>query len=799
MWLDWWICLPETARATWVGRASCIDCHREAHESWKGSHHDLAMDLATEETVLGDFDDAEFEHHGIRSRLFRRDGGYWVHTEGPDGKLTDFAIKWVLGVDPLQQYMVEFDRPADMPPHEIARVQVLRICWDTRRKEWFYLPPPDVPERLAPDDPLHWTGIGQRWNTMCADCHSTDLEKHFDVATGSYHTTFSEIDVSCEACHGPASLHVELATSRSLFWDRKRGYGLAPLKASAEAEIQACAPCHSRRGPIAPGYVPGEPYHDFFQDELLQASTYHADGQILDEVYEHGSFLQSRMYHKGIRCTDCHDPHTAKLRHTGNAVCTSCHQHGAGTYDTPAHHFHRPGSPGASCVECHMPQTTYMEVHPRRDHSIRIPRPDQSVELGTPNACSRCHLDRDVDRDQEGLQDRDDLRQYQDWVMAARNGDEAVRTVLAKLDRRMADAYQKVREERHGRPITPERRFDRYYAPVLDAARRGDRTAERDLVRVVRDERLPAIVRATVLMELISFDSQKATDAAVDMATDAHPRIRAAAIDALQGRLPDRHYADVVAPLLQDPLRLVRIQAARALGGFPPEFLRTPERRRQLASALEEYERGLMVTNDRAGSHMMLAALAEEQGRTDRAMKAYRDAIRVEPGLAGPRSNLAALNDRLAETEDVRAAQASALHQADAVELAKAESKRLRSESVRLRREELDLFARDAGLVPDAAGVQYRYGLLLYLHRRFEEAEEALEKAVALEPNNPDFLIGLILFFKERNEPARALPFAERLLTLRPNDPLCRQILEELRRPSAGTPEAPPAATPRSR
>jgi Flp pilus assembly protein TadD len=434
-----------------------------------------------------------------------------------------------------------------------------------------------------------------------------------------------------------------------------------------------------------------------------------------------------------------------------------------------------------------MPQTTYMEVHPRRDHSIRIPRPDQSVELGTPNACSRCHLDRDVDRDQEGLQDRDDLRQYQDWVLAARNGDEAVRAVLTTLDRRMADAYQKVRDERHGRPTTPERRFDRYYAPVLDAVRRGDRSAERDLVRVVRDERLPAIVRATALMELIPFDSDKVTDAAVDMAKDRHPRIRAVAVDALQGRLPARRFAEVVAPLLQDPLRLVRIQAARALGALPPEVLGSSERRRQLASALEEYERGLMVTNDRAGSHMMLGALAEEQGRTDRAMKAYRDAIRVEPGLAGPRSNLAALNDRLAETEDARAAQASALHEAEAVELAKAEAKRLRNESVRLRREELDLLARDTRLLPDAAGIHYRYGLLLYLHRRFEEAEEALEKAVATEPNNPDFLIGLILFLKERNEPARAIPLAERLLALRPNDPLARQILEELRGASPRT------------
>ena len=395
---DWWICLPDDAQATFVGRQACIDCHREAYDAWQGSHHDLAMDVATPQTVLGDFNDVEFEQFGIRSRMFRRDGKYWVHTEGPDGAMTDFEIKWVFGVDPLQQYMVEFDRPADMPEHEIARVQVLRICWDTKRKEWFYLHPPDVRERLAPDDDLHWTGVAQRWNNMCADCHSTNLQKNYDVATNTYHTTFSEIDVSCETCHGPGSVHVELANAKSLFWDRKRGFGLARLKDSAETLIQTCAPCHSRRSHVYPGFPPGGNYYDYYNNELLQRTTYHADGQILDEVYEYASFIQSKMYHKGIRCTDCHDPHKAKPKYTGNALCTSCHQHPAGKYDTPAHHFHQPDSTGAACVECHMPQTTYMEVHPRRDHSLRNPRPDLSVQLGTPNACTRCHLDKDVDK-----------------------------------------------------------------------------------------------------------------------------------------------------------------------------------------------------------------------------------------------------------------------------------------------------------------------------------------------------------------------------------------------------------------
>src|SRR6478752_4970037 len=270
LWTDWYLGLPDDARADFVGRQTCAQCHQAQQITWQGSHHDLAMDAAKDMTVLGDFNGAELTHHGVTSRMFKRDGKFFVNTEGPDGKLADFEVKYVFGVDPLQQYMVEFDRPAEMPANEVARLQVLRISWDTRNKKWFHLDPPDVKEKLEPTDELHWTGLAQRWNHMCADCHSTNLQKNFDVAKLQYHTTWSEIDVSCEACHGPGSLHVELANSKSLFWDRKQGYALAKLKdASNVPQIQACAPCHSRRRVLAPGYTAGCNYYDYVANEVL--------------------------------------------------------------------------------------------------------------------------------------------------------------------------------------------------------------------------------------------------------------------------------------------------------------------------------------------------------------------------------------------------------------------------------------------------------------------------------------------------------------------------------------------------
>jgi tetratricopeptide (TPR) repeat protein len=413
-----------------------------------------------------------------------------------------------------------------------------------------------------------------------------------------------------------------------------------------------------------------------------------------------------------------------------------------------------------------------MEVHARRDHSLRNPRPDLSVQLGTPNACTRCHLD----KKKVGMEDRDDLRQYLDWILAARKGDERVKAVLAQLDQEMNKAYT----EWYGKQRQQERRFDKYFAPTIEAARRGDPQAEKDLVRVAGDARLAAVVRATALLELGQFDSLQSTNVTLELLRDPHPPIRATAIANLQGRLPEAEFAQTIAPLLDDPIRLVRTEAARALSGAPEGALRGFQRQ-QLSDALDEYKRGLLVNNDRAGAHLMLGIVAEGQGQDDQAVRAYQDALHVEPRTTGPRTNLAALYDRLAETEDRRAGQAASRGDTAAAEKAAAEANRLRQEATRLRREELDLFARDARLAPEAPFVQYRYGMLLYLHRRYDEAEQALRKAHDLEPNNPQFLLGLVLFFKERNRPQQALPLAEQLFKLRPQDATYQQVLNEIR------------------
>lgn len=735
---DYWSAEPPDAARHYVGRDACIECHREETEAYLGSDHDKAMDLATDETVLGDFNDVTFEHDGLVNRLFRDGDRFMVHTEGEDGRMQDFQVKYVFGVYPLQQYMVEFDRDDAMEACDIARLQVLRISWDSRQNKWFYLRPPDVAEKLAADDPLHWTGIAQRWQTMCADCHSTNLKKNFDPVSVSYHTTYSEIDVSCEACHGPASLHVQLANKTSLFWDRRHGYGLAKLKGKdTEPQLQTCAPCHSRRGVMDERFTAGPDYFDHYRLETLGEATYHGDGQIKDEVYVYGSFIQSKMYHKDIRCTDCHDPHSLKLKFSGNETCTNCHQHSAGKYDVPSHHHHAPGSEGAQCVNCHMPHTTYMDVDPRRDHSLRIPRPDLSVKLGTPNACSHCHVKDRLPQINEDNRESFAAKEYSQWLLAAeQNGDtrigidgQSLSDLIRETDQWCDDACEKWYDVLRKKPM--------HFAEALVPLRRGDPDAAAEAIKMlaIHDERAPAIAKATILEELARQGVRAAPTVAAQLAdqVDEHPLVRSAAASVLAMASVSTAKAKLM-KLIDDESRLVRTSAARALLASAAFAQLSPAERTQLDAVLKEVREEFDMAADRAGAHMGWAGICEQLGRYGEAIEAYQTAIRVEPNAVGARTNFAGLLEQLAPSvpEDER--------------------ETILQRVKTLRKQELPLLARDAKLAPQIAGIQYRYGLLLYLDGQLDEALTQLEKAVTLEPENGDFRTAVELLKQKMSE-----------------------------------------------
>ncbi|MCP5041684.1 MAG: hypothetical protein GY944_11705, partial [bacterium] len=601
--------MSRAAEPTYVGSAACADCHPEQARRWQGSHHDRALERATDATVLGDFEDAEYTQHGVTTRFFRRGDRFVVHTEGPGGTMKDFEVAYTFGVEPLQQYLIAFPD---------GRLQALGIAWDSRQasargQRWFSV---YGDEAIPHDDVLHWTKPSQNWNHMCAECHSTNLRKRYDAARDSFDTQWSEIDVACEACHGPGSIHrdrmqstdaklresgasgltIALPPVTNARWETDSATG-NPVRKPARrkhTEVELCARCHSRRSTLAEGVHPGRPIHDSHRISLLESDLYHADGQILDEVYVYGSFVQSAMYAAGVTCSDCHDPHTTKLRAQGNALCTRCHT--PERYDGEKHHHHEANSAGASCVECHMPSRTYMQVDTRHDHSLRVPRPDLSTTLGTPNACNDCHT---------STTSTWAARKIESW-------------------------------------FGPRRKPRPLFAAALHAARTNALDAEQQLLSILGNRAVPAIARATAVTLLPRFASQRSMSAFPRALTDDDALVRTAAVEALEG-LPPQKLSQWVTPLLDDPARVVRWEAARVLAGLPAELL-GPKATRTRDRLLSEYRIALTRDADRAQPHMQLAALAIAQERFDEAERELLLAKERNPSFVPAYVNLADLH-----------------------------------------------------------------------------------------------------------------------------------------------------------
>ncbi|MEX0642888.1 MAG: HEAT repeat domain-containing protein [Pirellulales bacterium] len=773
---DWFTVLPPgtMTRAKYVGRQTCASCHQTEHKLWLGSDHDLAMDLATDATVLADFNDTSFTRHGVTTRFFRRDGKFMVNAEGPDGELHDYEIKYTFGVRPLQQYMVEFPD---------GRVQVLRVSWDTRKKEWFEVTPPDVlDERILPGDPLHWTGIAQNWNTTCADCHSTNLHKNYDVANNTYHTSFEEIDVSCEECHGPGSVHVEMAQRWSPFWDRNIGYGLPVLKAKeTNTQLEMCAKCHARRYQVHEDFRPGQPLLDFYEPSLLSETLYHSDGEILDEVYEYGSFLQSRMHANHVRCTDCHDPHSLKLKFVGNALCTQCHL--PAKYDTEAHHHHhhqgsevggerselggrrsevgslgeesdlRPPTSDLSpplCIQCHMPSRLYMVIDERRDHSFRVPRPDLTVQLGTPNACNDCHT-----KPEETAQ----------WAADA-----------------IVKWYGPKRPE--GLPL---------WAPAIDAGRQGKPEGEQMLLDLVEQKATPAIVRATAIDLLANYPGNRSNQAVYDALHDLDPLVRVTAVRRLSDDNTERLVSEL-SSFLDDPVRAVRIAAASRLVDWPRDRL-TDKQRKSFEQAMKELQESQELSLDHAGAHLVLGARARRAGKMADAVDHLRTAIKLEPYLTGARAELASLMQ--AEIERLQAEKAEVSHLSEQ-----------EAEIRRLRTDEADLLDRDAKLAPNSALIFWQLGNMRYLIGELDAAQSAYQAAVDLAPTNFEFLMMLALLHEKRYDLSSdeeqfnaAVAAIRKLNELQQDDPRTRSIaiklIEARRKKQGGVSNSPPEPLPR--
>jgi predicted CXXCH cytochrome family protein len=716
---------PQLPPATFVDEQQCVGCHIAQVKDWQGSHHQLAMETASDQSVLGDFNTTTFKGEKETTRFFRKGQEFWVNTVDGEGKGADFKVAYTFGVAPLQQYLLETGG---------GHLQALGVAWDTEKKQWFHIYPG---QGVNFKDPLHWSKPGQNANFMCVECHTTGFKRNFNADTNTFNSQWNSLGVGCQACHGPASNHVAWAAKSDKSADLlNAGFEINLSKGDNLTQVDTCARCHARRAPLGDDQKPGKPLMDAYLPAALTRELYELDGKIKGEVFEHGSFVQSKMFAKGVRCSNCHNPHSTELKAQGNGVCLQCHNpagktsvpgvDGAGlqakNYDSPEHHHHQPGQAGSQCVDCHMPGKLFMVNDLRHDHSFSIPNPELASSIGMPDACLTCHVK---------LPANQVIDQYKTWYGEPQNA-------------------------------THE------YARSLWQIRGAQPGAAAALFSQLESTRLASIRRATLVAELPNYPSQQALDTSSKALHDPAPQVREAAVNVVSAQLAPEQRPEVLAPLLQDSILAVRIAAARALLGSAQQLGRYQA---AFDKAIGEYEAVQLSLQERAEANLNLAMLYQANGNTAQVEHYLRTAIERDADFlpafitlvqwldANQRGQEASqlLSDRLKRQPEIallQFTQGLALvrrNQPDAALKALREANRLE---------------------PDNARFAYVLALSLQDRGDLKGARALLESALERHPENRDVRMALVAQLRDDGEVPQMKAVIEGLKAINPGDPI---------------------------
>ncbi|MDR1485862.1 MAG: tetratricopeptide repeat protein [Planctomycetaceae bacterium] len=746
---------------------------------------------------------------GTRFRMFHENNKFKVETD-----VGEFEVKFTLGFRPLQQYLAATDA---------GKLQVLPVAWDVNSKRWFHLYPK---EQIPKDDQLHWTSPAQNWNRMCADCHTTNLQKNFNPKTKEYNTSFSEINVGCQACHGGCGKHDAVARKHKLLanWNPKIPKEVAVLSNNIGAEtVRNCAFCHARRRLLQAGTKPPERHvADWFVPELIDTNTYYSDGQLMEESFEYGSFIQSKMYSKGVGCVNCHEPHSLELKFQGNRLCAQCHS--PSIYDTKNHHFHSDSTkPGTRCVECHFPQSTFMVVDPRRDHSIRKPNPALTVSAGVPNACTICHRDR-------------------------KKG-ETLEWANAKVEQWYANKRKSAVGYSDFVPV------NEHYSLAIIAGKRNDPTAIQKLIKVIRNKNnneYRSAIRAGAIAILGRILAANAVEGGElndvlgvcrEGLLDDDVWVRLAATGTFEA-FDRQTRIKYLTPMLGDAVLAVRVEAARVLAG-DASYFRNDNVKKLFAEVKQEYINSQYVESDQAAAYLNLAAFEYElavpkiaevkrwfsgtteglsqrnevylesqktaieliEKLTKKPFELYQQSIYIDKNFFPARINLAMLynerGDNIAAEREFREALRivpSDGNAAYSLGLLLAEQGKF-EESIKMLKTATKNFEQttstlstatipETTLISEPAIIEstsqksaanragYNLGLLLLKLKRHEEAELEFEKIIKADPQNTTFLYAIAVSYLQRGEKQKAAAIINRLITIDPKNPQWKNLKE---------------------
>ena len=697
-----------------LGDDSCKKCHEDQFNEWKGSHHDKAMQLANRHTILAPFKGEKFTSQGVNSHFFNKGKEFYVNTEGPDGKYHDYKIVYTFGISPLQQYIVKFAK---------GRYQCLRTAWDTKKNKWFDLYP-DF--KVVHSEWLHWSRGGLNWNTMCSDCHSTNVRKNYAPNTNGYNTKFALINVSCEACHGPGKQHVSDADRLGQDYKASGIMQMTPNTKPKEL-VDQCARCHMRREQISELFNFEGTMLDHYFPQLITAGVYHPDGQILDEDYVYGSFVQSKMYYNGVTCTDCHNPHSLKLKFKGNTLCAQCHI--PKKYDTPEHHFHTTGTEGAKCINCHMPGKFYMGNDFRRDHSFRIPRPDLSLKYDTPNACVQCHKDKD-----------------NEWAW-------------------------KSFKERYGLP--DYQHFSELLAPGI----RGEPNGKKSLLTLIKDTTQPEIARASAIR---AFGNYIAPDDIADLllfVNDLSPLVRASTIDLL-GEIDNTDYVSYLMPLLKDKKRAVRVKAFFAISRLTEHRIPAPYKE-VYEKVKKEFFTSLDVALDFSGGRAKMATYYLRKGNTEKGIENLEKALEIDNLNNLMRMNLANLYYNNGELGKAELAFRTVIEQEPEYGPTYYSLGLLLAEIGKIDYA-IQQFENTITHMPLNIRAYYNLSLLYDKKSNIKKAKETILKGLQIAPENEDLLYTMTYLYSKNGEIKKAKAYALKLTKIFPQNQRYLRLLQQL-------------------
>jgi predicted CXXCH cytochrome family protein len=711
-----------TPTAAFVDEQGCAGCHSAQSQDWQGSHHQLAMQTASEQSVLGDFNASSFKGEKETTRFFRKDNDFWVNTIDDSGKPRDFKVAYAFGVEPLQQYLLETDG---------GRLQALSVAWDTEKNRWFHIYPG---QGVDFKNPLHWSKPGQNANFMCVECHTTGFKRNFNAQTNSFDSKWNSLGIGCQACHGPASNH--------LLWTAKSddtsnaGFDINLSKASNATEVDTCARCHARRAPLGDDQKLGKPLMDAYLPSALTRDLYELDGKIKGEVFEHGSFVQSKMFDKGVRCSDCHNPHSTQLKAEGNGVCLQCHNTAGKTgvpsvdgsglqaknYDSPEHHHHPVGQPGSQCIDCHMPGKLFMVNDLRHDHSFTLPNPELARTLGTPDACLGCH---------QKTSEKQLIEQFDSW---------------------------------YGKTFSPSHN----YARSLSKIREAEPGAATELLKQLESTRLVAIRRATLLAELPNYPSQKALAASSKALNDPAPQVREAAVNVISAQLPPDQRLELLGPMLRDPVLAVRTTSARALLGSIQQL---GNFQNAFNKAIKEYEQIQLSLQERAEANLNLAMLYQVDGNSAQVEHYLRTAIERDSDFLPAFITLVQWLEGNQRTQEATLLLIERVNkQPDVALLQFTQGLSL----VRRNQPDAALKAlREANrLEPENARFAYVLALSLQDQGDPQAARLLLESTLAKHPENRDVRMALVAQLRDDGEVPKMKEVIEGLQAINPGDPL---------------------------